>query len=380
MRRVFTQSKAIGLLTSLAVGLCGLGCVNLDKPADVTACASNNTCFNGEKQDAAVSRNDGASDSDITRDSTLPPADARFEGDSVATSDGVSAGGAEVGPSNGTEVGADTATHLLDAGMLDSRVGDDTAPDVAPSPDVSLADAPKDALGSDTAAAVVADTAAAAVADTAAAAVADTNPPPMDTGPNNVVTFDLGKGVGAMTGYGWAAPGSADSISSPTCAAGTAITAANPCLSQTNWGTANPTALCVTGSIPSTTTSPDTSANWGIQVGVNASDPDSSSIGRPFTTVAVSASGVPTGDVRIEIHRSGDDPGITYCASWTNSATPVPLTSFNTACWDLTGTKGTKLTATDVPNIDKVGLQVSPSKTADITLTNLCLHSITFAN
>ena len=365
MRRVFTLSKVIGLTIPLA--LCGLGCVNLDKPADVAACASTNTCFNGDKKDAAVSKVDDASDSASTPDSTSPPADALVDGDSASMPDVVSADRADAGQADGTEAGADTTTDLLDAGTPDSRGGDDTAPEVAPSPDAPFTDAPKDGLG----------------ADTADAAVADTNPPPMDTGPNNVVTFNLGKGVGAMTGYGWAAPGSADSISSPTCGAGTTITAAVPCLSQTNWGTTYPgypNALCVSGSIPSTATSPDTSANWGIQVGVNASDPDSSSIGRPFTTVAVNASGVPTGDVRIEIHRSGDDPGTTYCASWTNGATPVPLTSFNTACWDLTGTRGTKLTAADVPNIDKVGLQVSPSKTTAITLTNLCLRSITFGN
>jgi hypothetical protein len=367
MRRVVTLSKAIGLIAPLAMGLFGFGCVNLDKPVDVATCAANNTCSNGETKDAAVSK-DGAANDAVSlpdlgmNDSVSPESDTR---DSLPLPDDGLADGADTSRPDGLEAGTDATTNLLDAGKPDSGVGDDTAPDVAPSPDVEpLPDAPKDSLG----------------ADTANTAVADTNRPTTDTGPNNVVTFNLGQGVGAMTGYGWAAPGSADSISSPTCAAGTAITSANPCLSQTNWGTANPSALCVSGSIPSTATSPDTSANWGIQVGVNASDPDSSGIGQPFTTVAVSASGVPTGDVRIEIHRRGDDPGVTYCAYWINGATPVLLTSFNTDCWDLTGTKGTKLTAADVPNIDKVGLQVSPSKTTAITLTNLCLHSITFGN
>jgi hypothetical protein len=363
MRRVITLSKAIGLMVPLAVGLCGFGCVNLDKPGEVAACASTNTCFNGDKKDAAVPKGDDASDSDDTRDSSAPPTDARIGDDSVPTDDAISADRADAGSADSTEVGADAATNLPDAGTADSRVGDDTAPDVAPSPDTLFADAPKDALGPDTADAAV---------------VADTRPLPMDTGPNNVVTFNLGKGVGAMTGYGWAALGPADSISSPTCVADTPITSAAPCLSQTNWGTTYPgypNALCVSASIP--TTNP--SVNWGIQVGVNANDPNTAGIGQPFKTVAVSASGAPTGDVRIELHRSGDPDATTYCAHWTNSATAVPLISFNTNCWDTTGTTGTKLTAADIPTIDKVGFQVAPGSTT-ITLTNLCVHSITFGN
>jgi hypothetical protein len=369
MRRVVTPRKAIGFIAPLAMSLFGLGCVNLDKPTDVAACAANNTCSNGgEKNDAAVPKDDAGGDGESMRDSAAPPTDARVEGDAASTFDDVSADRADAGQAESADAVAGTPGDVADAGKPDSRVGDDTVADATPSPDLPpVADVAKDTLGPD-------------MAD---AAVADTNPPPMDTGPNNVVTFNLGKGVGAMTGYGWAAPGAADSISSPTCAAGTPITSAAPCLSQTNWGTTYPgypNALCVSGSIPSTTTSPDTSANWGIQVGVNAADPDNAGIGRPFTTVAVNASGVPSGDVRIEIHRRGDDPGVTYCAAWTNGATPVVLTSFNTDCWDLTGTRGIKLTAADVPTIDKVGLQVSPSKTSAITLTNLCMRSITFGN
>jgi len=362
MRRVVTLSKAIGLMVPLAVGLCGLGCVNLDKPGDVAACASTNTCFNGDKNDAAVPQENDASDSSSTRDSSSTVSDARIADDTGPADDATSADRADVGSTNGTEVGADTATSPPDGGAPDSRSGDDTAPDVAPSADTLVADAPKDDLG----------------ADTANAAVADTRSPPIDTGPSNVVTFNLGKGVGAMTGYGWAALGPADTLTSPTCGAGTPITSTDPCLSETNWGNTYPgypNALCASGTIPST----NPSVNWGIQVGVNANDPDASGIDQAFKTVAVSASGVPTGDVRIELHRSGDADATTYCAHWTNSATAVQLTSFNTNCWDTTGQTGTKLTAADVPTIDKVGLQVSPGSTT-ITLTNLCVHSITFGN
>jgi hypothetical protein len=361
MKRFTTLGRTLGLVGRVAIVLFGVGCVNLDRPEEVAECVANNTCSDGEKKDAAVSKDDAGDDA-----GSAPNTDARIEGDSVSTNDGGSADRSDASRADSADTGADTATDLPDAGKPDSRMGDDTAPDVAPSADAPFADAPKDALGPDTADAVI----------------ADSGPLPMDTGPNNVVTFNSGKGVGAMTGYGWVALGSADYVSSPTCGAGAgaAITASAPCLAQTNWGTANPTALCVTGSIPSTTTSPNTSTNWGIQVGLNAKDPDSSGIGQTFKTVTVKASNVPTGTIRIEIHRRGDSDGSTYCATWTNSTTSVALTSFNTNCWDTTGATGTKLTEADLPKIDKVGLQVSPSTADNITLTNLCLQSITFGN
>jgi hypothetical protein len=360
MKRFVTIGKALGLAGPVALALFGLGCVNLDEPAEVAECAANKTCSNGEKKDAAVSKDDDASDSgntpaDLAADSMVP-GDTRVPDDALPIDDGALGDHADGRADSGADAG-------VEGGQPDTHVADVT-PDAGPADAAADGASVKDGPGS----------------DTADAAVPDTNRPPLDTGPNNVVTFNLGKGVGAMTGYGWAAPGSADIISSPTCAAGTPITSATPCLSQTNWGTAHPTALCVTGSIPSTTTSPNTSANWGIQVGVNARDPDSSGIGQSFKTVAVNASSVPTGDIRIEVHRSGDAASTTYCAHWTNSTTPVLLTSFNTNCWDLTGTTGTKLTEADLPKIDEVGLQVSPSKTDDITLTNLCMQSITFGN
>ena len=54
----------------------------------------------------------------------------------------------------------------------------------------------------------------------------------------------------------------------------------------------------------------------------------------------------------------------------------MKLTSFNTACWD---GSGTAFTADDAPLIDKVGIQVSSTKAA-ITVTNLCMKNITFGN
>jgi hypothetical protein len=52
------------------------------------------------------------------------------------------------------------------------------------------------------------------------------------------------------------------------------------------------------------------------------------------------------------------------------------LTSFNTKCWD---GSGTAFTAADAPLIDRVGVQV-PSTKAAVTVTNLCINSVTFGN
>jgi hypothetical protein len=65
-----------------------------------------------------------------------------------------------------------------------------------------------------------------------------------------------------------------------------------------------------------------------------------------------------------------------YCATITTSGAPIPLTNFNTACWD---NSGTALKATDVPNIDKVGVQISSDLTNVYVVSNFCLKSIAFA-
>jgi hypothetical protein len=78
----------------------------------------------------------------------------------------------------------------------------------------------------------------------------------------------------------------------------------------------------------------------------------------------------------VELHRQGDPEATTYCATNSGPGVPVNLTSFNTACWD---GSGTAFTADDASQIDKVGIQVSSTKAA-ITVSNLCLKSITFGN
>jgi hypothetical protein len=189
----------------------------------------------------------------------------------------------------------------------------------------------------------------------------------------NAVTFASGQAQGAMTGYGWVAMGpSGDTVSSPDCGAAApyaTITNAAPCLTQTHWNTAD--SLCITGAIPALGTPPDYSGNWGIEIGVNANSDAVSAIGTAHASINVAVTGAAAG-LRVNIHRKGDPDNTPYCASYTGAA--IPLTSFNTACWD---NSGTAFTAADAPNIDKVMIQV-PSGTAAVTVTNMCMTGITF--
>ena len=93
-----------------------------------------------------------------------------------------------------------------------------------------------------------------------------------------------------------------------------------------------------------------------------------------YSAIAVSVSGLPLSGLRIWLHRAGDQAGVEYCAANTGSA--IKLASFNTACWDNTGTY---FAATDAPRIDRVSVQVSSTQAA-ISVANLCLNSITFSN
>ena len=77
------------------------------------------------------------------------------------------------------------------------------------------------------------------------------------------------------------------------------------------------------------------------------------------------------------VHRKGDPDATSYCYALT-PGTAIPLTSFSTTCYT-SASPGTAITATDIPNIDKVSVQVS-STTSLITVTNLCITGITFAN
>ena len=209
--------------------------------------------------------------------------------------------------------------------------------------------------------------------DAGGATVGDSSTSTTPTG--TTVTFASGKAQGAMTGYGWVALGSADSITDPTCG-GIAFTSTTNC-AATTWDTANPSALCMSGSVPAlSAVNPDYTDNWGVVIGVTstASTP-SGGLGQSFSSIAITVTGSPASGLRAMVHRKGDPDTTSYCAAMT-SGTAVAFTSFNTKCYD-TPPDGVALTAADVPNIDEIYVEV-PSITTAITVTNLCITGIAF--
>ena len=190
------------------------------------------------------------------------------------------------------------------------------------------------------------------------------------------VCFSNGKAQGRMTGWGWVALGAHDTLTDPTCDTDRhAITFAQPCVASIpNWNA--PDALCITGTIPALAAAPvqsDYDQNWGVQVGLNASDPDGTSLGKAYTSVSFVTTGLPATGLRAVLHRKGDPAGTLYCANM-SSGVLIPLTAFNTGCWEGTGTN---LTMADVPLIDKLAVQVSSAQVA-IAVSNLCLTEILF--
>jgi hypothetical protein len=194
-----------------------------------------------------------------------------------------------------------------------------------------------------------------------------------------VVTFNNGQAQGAMTGPGWVALGTETTLTDPTCSADKhpIITDSALCTTTINWNSTS--ALCISGSIaalPAAPTQDDYANNWGVQVGVSATAPSGGVLGQSFSNVTFTFAGTPTAGVRAEVHRKGDSDATPYCA-YISSGTAVPLTSFSTECW--TPGMGTFLTAADVPNIDKIALQISSSSTA-IAVQDFCMSSIEFGN
>jgi hypothetical protein len=190
----------------------------------------------------------------------------------------------------------------------------------------------------------------------------------------NTVTIVEGKGSGAMVGYGWVALGAKDNVKDPTCG-GTTITSASSCASTT-WSTKD--SLCVSGDIPALPEKPadtDYTDNWGISVGLNASETAGKGIGQSFATIAMSVKGSPSTGLRAVVHKGGDPDATGYCLAYTGST--LDLAKFSQDCYGA----GTKLlAASDIPNIDKVSIQVVSTSAGPITVDNLCLTGITFGN
>jgi hypothetical protein len=199
------------------------------------------------------------------------------------------------------------------------------------------------------------------------------------------ICFGSGKAAGVMGGYGWIALGAADKATSPKCdnttnggAADEEITKDKPCPEsggKTVWSSS--TALCISGSIP-VVTNDDYAGNWGVQIGWNASDPVGSKLDKTYSKVAFTfnaAAVTPANTaIRGQIHRTGDNAETTYCATL-QSGTAVTLTAFNTKCWD---GSGTSLTADDVPNIDKMGIQISSDTKNAYEIKDFCLDKVVF--
>ena len=137
-------------------------------------------------------------------------------------------------------------------------------------------------------------------------------------------------------------------------------------------------ALSISGSIPALPASPtssDYADNWGIMLGVKATDPAGGGLGQSFTSIAFTLSGSPTSGLRAMVHKKGDPDSTTYCAPVT-SGLPVSFTNFVTDCFN-TAPVGARITAADVANIDQIAVEVVSGSTA-ITVTNLCITKIAF--
>jgi hypothetical protein len=171
-----------------------------------------------------------------------------------------------------------------------------------------------------------------------------------------------------LNGYGWVALAPRATLTSPTCN-GSPITATAPCMSNMRW--ASDQGLCVSGSIPALSSTADYDQNWGIEVGVNATDPAGGGLGRSYNVIFIYTTGAPTTGIRLIVHRKGDPESITYCVAF-SSGTRIPFTSFNTRCWD---GSGTFLTEADVPTIDKMALLIASGET-QVAVSELCFSSI----
>lgn len=186
----------------------------------------------------------------------------------------------------------------------------------------------------------------------------------------NVVTFANGAAQGAMTGRGWVALGTKTTITDPTCDADK-HPMTDPC-ATINWSSSG--ALCISGSIAAVQTQDDYVTNWGVQVGVSATEPTEGSLGQAFSSVTFTFTGMPMTGVRAQVHRKGDPDSTQYCA-YVTSGTSVPLATFSTECWD--PALGTYLAPADVPTIDKIGLQISSAATP-MAVQDFCMTRIDF--
>jgi len=209
------------------------------------------------------------------------------------------------------------------------------------------------------------------------------------------VEFMGGRGVGRMTGYGWVDLGAADMLSSPVCAedpTNTAVvrqitgtgTQPGPCPSTGAIVWSNPDqGLCLSGTLPVITGSEYT-LNWGIMVGVNASEPTGGTLGKAYSTIRFdfnSSAVIPINTaIRGEIHIK-DDPNLQggndffYCAT-IQPGKAVSLAAFSTECW--AGGIGKILPMDRIADIDKIAIQISSDTVNAYAIGNFCWSGIFF--
>jgi hypothetical protein len=217
----------------------------------------------------------------------------------------------------------------------------------------------------------------------------------------DATNFCNGKAQGVLKGYAYIALGKGDTATDPKCAEDSTkptvtrpITSADntpsgacPTTGTTVWKASD--SLCISGTVPPVVGS-DYKGYWGLQIGVNTVDPPataagSGTLGTTYSTIALTTTGTisPTNQqIRVIIHvvnmaaTAKNPDNNPYCATMSASGKVLNLTSFNTACWD--PSTGDSLSASDIPNIDKIGIQISSDTATTYTVTDYCLTGIQF--
>jgi hypothetical protein len=132
--------------------------------------------------------------------------------------------------------------------------------------------------------------------------------------------------------------------------------------------------LCITGNVmalPPTPTPADLANDWGCGIGVNLNQGDAGTTSMTYvftgTGITVTTTEVPPcTTARVVVDNAGQD----YCAPLTDGAA-IPWTTFNTACWD---NSGTALAAP--PASVAVKVQFVTSATGPCSYTDFCVTAI----
>jgi hypothetical protein len=193
------------------------------------------------------------------------------------------------------------------------------------------------------------------------------------------VTFRDGQAQDpSIDGRAWVSLGAKDTLISPTCG-GAPITSASPCSSTIKW---SGTGLCISGTIPALPASPskaDRDENWGIMIGINATEEPGGTLNTRFRNTSFVVVGAPSSGAWAVFHRKGDPSSVKYCAKlgegYDYFGNRTPLNTFTTNCRE---SSGTQLTPDDVPNIDWIGVEI-PSTNVDLNVA-MCWTTVSFDN